>query len=82
MIAGSNALSGEVNVPAIDYLRPAGVDGFTFGRRVGVHDLNHGSTRLRIESFIGVLVHLRATVPTRPVNRFGPLSSATKNGLK
>jgi hypothetical protein len=29
------------------------VDRLTFGRRIGVHDLEHGSTRLRVEGFIG-----------------------------
>jgi NADPH2:quinone reductase len=29
-----------------------------------------------------VLVHLRATVPTRPLKHFGSLSSATGNSLK
>ena len=34
-------------------LRPGRVDGLIFGRRIGVHDLDHGSTRFREESFIG-----------------------------
>ena len=41
--------------------------------------------RLRHDYFVArraeVLVHLRETVPSRPLKRFGSLSSVTKNGL-
>src|ERR1017187_4132518 len=33
-------------------LRSAGVDRLTFGRRIGVHDLEDRSTRLRVEGFV------------------------------
>ena len=36
-----------------DVLRPVRAGGGAFGRRIGVHDLDHGSARLRVESFIG-----------------------------
>jgi hypothetical protein len=34
-------------------LQPVRVGGLTFRRRIGVHDLEHGSSRLRVEGFIG-----------------------------
>jgi lipoyl-dependent peroxiredoxin len=34
-------------------LAPAGVSGLTFGRWIGVHDLDHGTRCLRNEGFIG-----------------------------
>src|ERR1700722_1989678 len=46
----STGLSGSTRSKG---LRPGRVDGLTFGRRIGIHDLDRGSARLRIEGFIG-----------------------------
>ena len=44
-------LSAGFSARAVE-LRPVRVGGLSFHRRIGVHNLDHGSTRLRVEGFI------------------------------